>query len=161
MGYHRLLIARRPPPGRGVFRCVAAVLVLSACTGFEPSDLGAVRFEPPPSYRAMWARAQECSGRAGDFDRLRWWVVPGVKVFDYDTDRPRADGLTDRDGNITLAGGVLSHPMVVRHEMLHALGFGADHPTVPFRDPCRATWASWDTTEARLELPPELQAYAP
>jgi len=140
---------------------IVAVIFLSACTEFEPSELGAVRFDPPPSYREMWVRAQECSGRAGDFDRLGWWVVPGVRVFDYEAGQPDADGLYKSDGSITLAGAALSHPMVVRHEMLHALGLGRDHPTVPFRDPCRATWKSWDTTEAPLEIPPELEAYAP
>lgn len=140
---------------------VAPLLALAACS-FEPSELGAVRFDPPPSYRAMWARAESCTGRAGDFDRIQWWVVPGVELFEYDPQQPRSDGLYHSGGpSITLAGGVLSHPMVVRHEMLHALGFGSDHPTVPFRDPCRATWGSWDTTEARLEIPPELEALAP
>jgi hypothetical protein len=145
-------------------RRLIAILILAACgpDGFEPGgDLGALRFDPPPSYRAMWARAEACSGRRGDFDRIRWWVVAGVQTFEYSPDEPYVDGLWDSDGDITLAGGVLSHPMVVRHEMLHALGLGVDHPAVPFRDPCRATWRSWDTTEAFLELPPHLAVYAP
>ena len=140
------------------------VALLVGCSGeaFEPADLGAVRFTPPPSYRAMWARAEACSGRSGDFERLTWWVVPGVRTFDYDTDEPRADGLYERNRHtITLAGAVLMHPMVVRHEMLHALGFGGDHPDIPFRDPCRATWDSWDRSEAPLELTAELHAYLP
>ena len=109
----------------------------------------------------MWARAETCSGVRGSFDRIRWWVVPGVETFEYSPEEPYADGLWGSEGDITLAGGVLSHPMVVRHEMLHALGFGADHPSVPFADPCRATWGSWDRTEAFLTLPPHLAAYAP
>jgi hypothetical protein len=139
-------------------------LLLTGCGGetLEPEDLGAVRFLPPPSYRAMWDRTQACSGRIGEFDRLSWWVVPGVRTFDYAADEPRADGLYERTRHtITLAGAVLAHPMVVRHEMLHALGFGVDHPEVPFSDPCRATWRSWDTTEAFLELPRDLQQYLP
>jgi hypothetical protein len=144
-------------------RRLLAVLLLAACeSGFEPgSDLGAIRFDPPASYREMWAMAQECSGRSGSFDRIRWWVIPGVRTFEYADEKPHADGLYDTDGDITLAGGVLSHPMVVRHEMLHALGFGAEHPSVPFRDPCRATWGSWDSTESLLWLPPNLRAHAP
>lgn len=139
------------------------LFLLTACgDGFAPGELGAVRFTPPPSYRLMWERAQSCSGRSGEFARLTWWVVPGVRTFEYAEDEPHADGLTDmRSLAVTLAGGALSHPMVVRHEMLHALGIGPDHPEVPFQDPCRATWRSWDSTEARLELPPELAAYAP
>jgi hypothetical protein len=139
----------------------AALLPLLTACSFEPGDLGAVRFDPPSSYGEMWARAENCSGRTGRFDRLRWWVVPGVELFEYEDGQPRADGLYDSDGDITLAGGALAHPMVVRHEMLHALGFGRDHPAVPFRDPCRATWGSWDSTEAMLEIPPELEAYVP
>jgi hypothetical protein len=138
--------------------------MLAACgpEGFEPGgDLGALRFDPPLSYREMWTRTEACSGVRGNFDRIRWWVVPGVEAFEYKADEPYADGLWDSDGDITLAGGVLSHPMVVRHEMLHALGFGAAHPSVPFADPCRATWNSWDRTEVFLTLPPDLAGYAP
>lgn len=144
-------------------RSLLLVLLLAACRdGFAPGDLGAVRFTAPPSYRLMWERAQACSGRSGDFERLTWWVVPGATTFDYAEGEPRADGLTHLpSGAITLAGAVLAHPMVVRHEMLHALGYGRDHPAVPFRDPCRATWGSWDRTEPLLEIPPELAAYAP
>jgi hypothetical protein len=112
-----------------------AVLLLAACgpDGFEPGgDLGALRFDPPPSYREMWTRAEACSGRRGNFDRIRWWVVPGVETFEYSPGQPYADGLWGSAGDITLAGAVLSHPMVVRHEMLHALGFGVDHPRSPF-----------------------------
>ena len=135
-------------------------LLLASCDTAGPNDIaGAIEFTPPASYAAMWEVAEECSGRAGEFHRLRWWVIPGVKVFEYEADEPRADGLYHSDGSITLAGAVLSHPMVVRHEMLHALGFGRDHPAVPFRDPCHATWRSWDPSEPPLELPPELEAY--
>jgi hypothetical protein len=140
-----------------------ALAAIACGEGFDPSDFGAVRFEPPPSYRLEWARAQACSGRAGgDFDRLSWWVVPGVQTIDYDPNEPRASGIYHTaDHSITLAGAALESGRVVRHELLHALGFGADHPTVPFADPCRATWASRDTLEAPLEIPPELQAYLP
>jgi hypothetical protein len=140
-----------------------AVLMLTACgpDGFEPgSDLGALRFDPPPSYREMWTLAEACSGRRGAFERIRWWVVPGVETFEYSPEKPYADGLWSSDGDLTLAGGALSHPMVVRHEMLHALGFGDDHPSVPFADPCRATWESWDRTEVFLELPQDLAVYS-
>jgi hypothetical protein len=144
------------------FRLAALLLLLACRDGLAPgADLGAVRFAPPASYREMWARAETCSGRTGDFDRIRWWVVPGVSTFEYDEEVPYADGLWHSDGHITLAGAVLDHPMVVRHEMLHHLLRSDRHPAVPFRDPCRATWASWDTAEARLLIPPELAAYAP
>ncbi|HYC33364.1 MAG TPA: hypothetical protein VEB59_13820 [Gemmatimonadales bacterium] len=145
-------------------RRLLLLILLTACRGetFEPEDLGAIRFTPPPSYRTMWARAEACSGRSGEFERLSWWVVPGVRTFDYAADEPRADGLYERNRHtITLAGAALPHPMVVRHEMLHALGYGEEHPAVPFRDPCRATWDSWDRTEPTLDLPPDLRAYLP
>jgi hypothetical protein len=144
-------------------RRLLVILMLSACgpDGFEPGgDLGALRFDPPPSYREMWARAEACSGRRGNFERIRWWVVPGVETFEYGTEQPYADGLWDSDGDITLAGGVLSHPMVVRHEMLHALGFGVDHPAVPFGTPAarpgdRGTRPK-RSSSCRLTLPPTL-----
>jgi hypothetical protein len=142
---------------------VLAGLLLSGCDGgFDPAELGAVRFTPPPSYREMWARAEECTGREGDFDGITWWVVPGVETFDYEAGAPDANGFYDGDTHaITLAGSALAHPMVVRHEMLHALGFGAEHPDPPFRAPCRATQGSWDAGEPFLELPKHLTNYMP
>jgi hypothetical protein len=39
-----------------------------------------------------------------------------------------------------LADRYVEHPMVVKPEMIHALGV-KDHPARPFADPCHATWA--------------------
>jgi hypothetical protein len=125
-----------------------ALLVLAGCA-FEPA--GAVPFEPPPSYRAMWDRAQACSGRTRPIERVHFYRLEG---HDFHTPQGDAAGYS-RTGEVWLAEDFLDHPMVVRHEMLHALGVGG-HPARPFDDPCRATWSSWDRAEPFLELPAEL-----
>jgi hypothetical protein len=123
-------------------------LSLSGCA-FEPE--GGVPFDPPPSYREMWARAEACSGRTRAIELVRFYRLPG---HDFETPDGDAAGYGG-SGEVWLAQDFLDHPMVVRHEMIHALGVGG-HPSHPFVDPCRATWSSWDRAEPRLELPPEL-----
>ncbi len=140
---------------------VAVLLLVAGCGGedpFAPGTAGGVRFDPPPSYREEWARAEACTGRSGDFDRIRWWVIPGVRAFDSPTEG-WADGLYTVPDQITLAGGALPVAHIVRHEMIHALTGYLDHP--PVFEACRATWASYDRSEAPLELTPELVQYLP
>jgi hypothetical protein len=141
---------------------LAGLLCGVGCKAFSPAEDGAERFTPPPSYREMWAVAEACSGRRGSFGAITWWVVPDTAAFYLGPDG-WADG-NYRAGTITLAGDRINHPMVVRHEMLHALGLKAvkrdgyfEHPAV--FTTCKATWASWDRSEPMLELTPELRHY--
>jgi hypothetical protein len=109
------------------------VVVMPGCA-FEPEH--AVPFPPPAEYRAIWGSAKDCTGRRGDFDRLRFYVVPETFKFDD----AEAVGYTNgRD--IYLTDEYRDHPMVVKHEMIHALGYSG-HP--PVFETCRATWASWE-----------------
>lgn len=103
---------------------------------FEPP--GAEPFAPPAEYRALWDSAQACSGRRGDFAHLRFFVVPG---YSFDCPGGRCAGHTE-GRTIWLAEDWHEHAMVVKHELIHALGVG-DHPYRPFTDPCHATWASY------------------
>lgn len=112
-----------------------ATSLLFACA-FEPE--GAIPYVPPPEYRVTWDSAQACTGRHRDYSRLRFWVVPGDGFYRGDE---ALAGYT-RFPNIYIAEGYLDHPMVVKHEMIHALGVNG-HPRVPFADPCHATWESY------------------
>lgn len=138
---------------------VAVLGLVSACDAFSPTELGAVRFTPPPSYRAAWLEAQSCTGRHRDFDQIEWWVVPNVTSFDDDNEGWVMGSYNDRHGRITIAGDYLSHPMVVRHEMIHALGFQRSHPHNQIFSHCKAMWGTWDQTEQWLELPRDLARY--
>lgn len=112
---------------------ILAGILCSGCA-FEPD--GAVPFTPPPSYQALWDSAQACTGRRGDFGELRWYVAPAIE---------RGGELYGGHTNgttIYLAAGWTDHPMVVKHEMIHALGVHG-HPSTPFAAPCRATWETW------------------
>ena len=109
----------------------------------------------------MWARAEACSGRRGNFERIRWWVVPGVETFEYGTEQPYADGLWDSDGDITLAGGVLSHPDGGAARDAARVGLRRRSPRGPLSGPPAARPGDRGTrpkrsSSCRLTLPPTL-----
>jgi len=133
-----------------VRRAFPALLVLAACVGcaFEPE--GAEPFTPPASYRVVWDSAQACTGRHGRFGALRFFVVPGDG---FDTPDGREAGRTSGT-TIYLSEAYVDHPMVVKHEMIHALGVH-HHPAIPFETPCHATWASYHAAPGtRLVMDP-------
>ena len=113
---------------------LATSLLFAACA-FAPEE--AVPFTPPPEYRTIWDSAQACSGRHGDYDRLVFMLVPDAFDCPSGTCAGHTTGKT-----IYLAAGYTDHPMVVKHEMIHALGVSS-HPYHPFVDPCHATWESY------------------
>jgi hypothetical protein len=129
---------------------LVAVIILTAmitgCSAFMPDE--ATPFSPPESYRRVWIAAMACTGEIGDMDRITFYKMPGHDFKHPANDHAVGAGYRDR---IFIAEASLDHPMVVKHEMIHAL-IGAGHPRVPFEAPCRATWETWDRTEERLEL---------
>jgi hypothetical protein len=105
---------------------------------FEPT--GDEPMNAPAVYRQWWAKTEECSGRKGDFERIRWYEIPGHA---FDCPSGRCVGRWQSDGRIIVAGDWLQHEMVVRHEMLHALIGHTGHPDLEFRQECRLTWDTW------------------
>jgi hypothetical protein len=99
---------------------------------------------PPPYYREWWARTAACSGLAGDFTAVEWYVVPGAPVFETE-DGPKVGLWTHSSAGqrIVVAGEYAGHELVVRHEMLHALLDRGGHPPEYFRERCRLTWETW------------------
>ena len=132
--------------------------LLAGCDSFGPSELGAVRFDPPPSYRMDWGKAEQCSGQQGRFSDVAFYVVPDSLGFDTPKGRALAY-YTDSPQTITVAGGWLMDGLVLRHEMLHALGFN-DHDDPVFAA-CGARPDDWTPGSDPLELPPSLQQYVP
>ena len=116
---------------------LAAALIAHACDlptapGF-PAD--AVPFAPPAAYRTWWDMTAACAGVSQDFDRVRWFIVPGARSIPYDG--AEYQGLWYRAGNrIVLAEQSMLRGGLVRHEMLHALIDEASHPREYYGERC-------------------------
>lgn len=133
--------AGRRPPATPLLAILIACDVLGPAA---PLPDGAIAFLPPAEYRTWWARTEDCSGVTGDFDQVRWYLVPDVSVFA--TVAGPEVGRWSRGGNgteIVLAGAYRDDEMVVRHEMLHALLDQSGHPPAYFVNRCHLTWESW------------------
>lgn len=125
---------------RAWFRPARAGWVLVALAGcaFEPT--GDRPFDPPPEFREWFARTEACSGRTGDFDRIRWYVVDGES---FPCPGGRCVGRWNDNHHIYLASAYAGSELVVRHEMLHDLLNRGGHPDPPFGNPCPLTWETW------------------
>jgi len=96
---------------------------------------GIVPFTPPVRFRLYWALTEACSGHTGDYDAVRWYIVPGVDSFDLEGQAVGAAWYGD--GNkIVFADGQQIFSGLVRHEMLHALIRVPGHPRDQFLDRC-------------------------
>lgn len=124
---------------------VILVALLSGCA-FMPNEAQAMT--PPESYRAVWAEAEACTGKTGDYSRIAFYMVPGESFEGASGDAAAGHS---SNGRIIISEKYLDHPMVVKHEMIHIL-IGSGHPDVPFKVPCKATWDSWEPTTERLPL---------
>jgi hypothetical protein len=126
----------------------AALIVLAAC-GFDPGDDSPMT--PPSVYREWWAKTEACSGLRGDFDRVKWSVVPG---HSFPCASGRCAGHWEPRHEVFIAEQWLMNEMVVRHEMLHDLLDRAGHPAPPFGNPCPLTWATWQGDRVALTSTP-------
>jgi hypothetical protein len=130
----------------GLFWTVGLVLALTAC-GFDPE--GDEPLAPPPIYREWWAKTQACSGKTGNFERLRWSVVPG---HSFPCSSGECAGHWSTNHEIYLADDWVMDEMVVRHEMLHDLVGHPGHPDPPFGIGCPLTWATWNNGASQLDV---------
>jgi hypothetical protein len=122
------------------------LLALTGC-GFDPE--GDVPLDPPPIYREWFAKTEACSGRTGNFDRLRWSVIEG---HSFPCSSGQCAGHWRTSHHIFLAGDWVMDELVVRHEMLHDLLGRTGHPDPPFGVGCPLTWASWNGGAAGLSV---------
>lgn len=132
----------------------ALPLILGACSSLEPSGSslppGATPLVAPAIYQDWFVRTESCSGLAGKFSSVVWYMVPGVRTFP--TEAGDKIAMWERAGQrarIVIAGDYLEHEMVVRHELLHHLLGREGHPTEYFTERCRLTWETWTTGAAR------------
>jgi hypothetical protein len=116
-----------------------AVAVVAACGSelTDPLPKGAVALDPPPViYSVYWGEVEQCSGETADFSSIKWYYVPGDGGFQSGNSADVV-GVWEPQGNsITLAQYVMDNPLVVRHEMLHAILKRTDHPPQYFADYC-------------------------
>jgi len=119
----------------------AAVGILGLLAGCElPTEesflpTAAIEITPPQDYLSWWNQTRQCSGLDGTFSQLHWYVVPGVSTIANDHDEVAGFWLAGRRA-IVLAGWYQLSPLVVRHEMLHALLRVPGHPAEYFRVRC-------------------------
>ena len=115
---------------------LAALALLAGCS-FEPDN--PTPLEERPWFRAQWDTAQACTGHHARYEDLRFYSVPEI-------DGGKKAGRTIGK-DIYIAEGYEKYPLVIKHEMIHALGIH-HHPYHPFVDPCKATWESARTLKA-------------
>jgi hypothetical protein len=135
----------RSAPAR-LFRALGLLTLLSGC-GFDPE--GDTPMTPPAVYREWWAKTESCSGRTGDFDRLRWSVIEG---YSFPCSSGDCAGHWRTNHHVFLASEWVMDEMVVRHEMLHDLLGKPGHPDPPFGIGCPLTWESWNGGAAGLDM---------
>ncbi|HXI19732.1 MAG TPA: hypothetical protein VNH46_01525 [Gemmatimonadales bacterium] len=147
-------VQRRPRPAshhpgrsRAPFYCLGLLATLAACEILGPSaalPANAQLMAAPPAYLDWWTKTETCSGLAGHFDRIEWYVVPGAQSFETDLGLKVGLWIHSSDGvRIVIAGDYVGSELVVRHEMLHALLDREGHPAEYFQDRCQLTWGSW------------------
>jgi hypothetical protein len=99
------------------------------------------QFDPPAEYRAWFQSTESCSGLGGDFDRLRFFRVPGGE---FACPSGMCVARWTDEHHIYVAEAFVHNEMVIRHEMLHDLIGHAGHPDPPFgASGCGLTWTSW------------------
>jgi hypothetical protein len=138
-------MGRRLAPARLVW-AAGVLLGLTGC-GFDPE--GDVPLTPPAIYREWFAKTEACSGRTGNFERLRWSVIEG---YSFPCSSGQCAGHWRTSHHIFLAGDWVMDEMVVRHEMLHDILGRTGHPDPPFGAGCPLTWASWNGGAAGLDV---------
>ena len=116
--------------------CLLAALGPLDCTThmpFSPPE-GTQRFEPPAAYRVAWQQVEDCSGPKGNFDRIRWFLIP-QPFFECSESGATCQGLLQTPHDIYLseiaATDSVGEYWTVRHEILHdLLGGVPGHPAV-------------------------------
>jgi hypothetical protein len=113
-----------------------AALVSCGDATTAPLPSGSQRFTPPEVFRRWWALTEQCSGLTGDYDAITWYVVPDAASIPGPDGTPVQGTWELSQSRIVLAGDAQFAGDLVRHEMLHALLRGGDHPRDAFIGKC-------------------------
>jgi hypothetical protein len=148
------------------WRIVALAGLAVGCSDiFGPRLPGeAMLLDPiPPEFDGWWALAERCSGVQGDFEAVRWYIVPDATTI------PGSDGAAGQyhsgKHRIVVAESSVRNGYTVRHEMLHALLRGGGHPRALFLEQCGGVVSCGGDCRAQAALHPtwdlNAQAAAP
>ena len=121
-------------------RPTALLLTLLAALGCDPVigpeftlPPDAVRMQPGPEYAAWYAETEACVGVDGDFERVRWFEVPGERWWDPLREQYAiATWRSPHDIYVTTAH--LDDENVVKHEVVHDLLRGGYKYDVRFKN---------------------------
>jgi hypothetical protein len=126
---------------------IVVLLALSSLTCawlFEPIPLGE-EWTPPPVYREIWKEAEACTGKRGNFDRVRWGLVAGKE---FDCNGKGAIGCWTKPHQIAIANDWKNIQWVVKHEMIHDLmqlsHDGGERDIQIWGKQCHAMWGYLD-----------------
>lgn len=111
---------------------VACPLVLPSRTFVVPESWGYGEIRPPPQYRQWWAEVEDCSGLAGSFESVRWYVVTSRGFMLEGLPSPTAAFALPSTRSIYLASRFATRTDVIKHESLHLLLAEPGHPVPPF-----------------------------
>jgi hypothetical protein len=107
-----------------------------------------VAITPLPNYRIWWAKNEACLSLIPamkltervevpayfvEFDAVHWYVAGTTSFINHDG--REVLGQFFPPDTVVLAGLLLQDERLVRHELLHVMGWSY-HPSVPFRFPC-------------------------
>ena len=100
------------------------IVALAGCVDALAPPAGAVTFEPPFEFGALWQQVETCSQLSGDLERVHWYVVPGISTFPCPSGECRGLWIGPHDIYLSHAA---AHDLfqddffTVKHEMLHDL----------------------------------------
>lgn len=114
-------------------RAFLLALTLAACdNGFMvPEDTR--RMDPPSVYRLWHAQTVACVAIQRDFDRIRWYVVPGGNWRYSKHNQDLAAGVWIEPDKIYIAEESLTTEWIIKHELIHYLIRLPKHPADVFR----------------------------
>jgi hypothetical protein len=134
--------------------CLASVLANGLGCSEPTLPSNAVETAALPQYAMWWQMTESCSGVTKPFSDIRWSYIPGGDAIVADGET--AYGFYFGNSSHILVGEKnLSNGPLIRHEMLHALVGGTDHPPPYFRDKCGGIVECGPSCqESPLPLPP-------
>lgn len=89
-------------------------------------------FDPPLAYEGWHAQAEECFGVEDPFDRIQWFLVPGVKGWESPNGHGRVSGEFYPPRTIYLAERRYFDQGLVMHEIGHYLIGDFEHESPLF-----------------------------
>lgn len=112
----------------------ALAVALMGCKDFmAPMPGNPTLFQPPPQYGRWYALAEDCAGKRGDFDRVRWYWYNWERIPRGRGESGNAVGATwHAQHKIALAQPFLFDSATVIHESIHDIDGRRFHPSDTF-----------------------------